>query len=56
MISFMVIFVIFTATPMSNASSGWIFYGHRRPNLSSMAKSYNMPESERVQAKDKSKG
>ena len=55
MISFMVIFVIFTATPMANASSGWIFYGHRRPSLSSVAKGF-MPESERVEAEDKSKG
>ena len=55
MISFQVMFVILVAIPMASAS-GWLFYGHRRPNLSSMAKSYNMPESERVQAKDKSKG
>ena len=55
MIRYLVIFVMLTATPMAKASSGWIFYGHRRPSLSSMAKGF-MPESERVEAEDKSKG
>ena len=54
MISFLVVFFILTASPQTSGGSGWIFYGHRRPSLSSMAKGF-MPESERVLAEDKSK-
>ena len=50
-----VLLIILATFPLANASNGWLFYGHRRPSLSSMAKGF-MPESERVQAESKPKG
>ena len=52
---FLVAFIILIASPLANSSSGWIFYGRRRPSMSAMAKGL-LPQSERVAAENKSKG
>ena len=49
------VFIILSVSSLVNSSSGWIFYGRRRPSISAVAKGV-LPESERVVVEDESKG
>ena len=51
----LIAFIILIASPLVNSSSGWIFYGRRRPSISAVANGL-LPESERVVVEDESKG
>ena len=55
MSTFLIAFIFLIASPLANSSSGWIFYGRRRPSLSAVAKGL-LPESERVAVENESKG
>ena len=55
MSTFLIAFIFLIASPLANSSSGWIFYGRRRPSLSAVAKGL-LPQSERVAVENESQG